>query len=50
LQEPPPKVIWLRCDNQASATVARLSREHHETIVAFEREPAACLEIYALFR
>jgi predicted nuclease of predicted toxin-antitoxin system len=46
---PPPKVIWLRCGNQATATVARLLREHHQTIAAFERDEAACLEIYPLF-
>jgi predicted nuclease of predicted toxin-antitoxin system len=48
LRGSPPKVIWLRCGNQATATVARLLREHRETIAAFERDPAACLEIYPL--
>jgi len=42
-------VIWLRCGNQATSMVARLLREHHETIAAFERDRAACLEIYPLF-
>jgi len=37
------------CGNQATATVARLLREHGETIAAFERDPAACLEIHPLF-
>src|SRR5260370_38781332 len=46
LRGSPPKVIWLRCGNQATATIARLLREHHETIAAFERDVAACLDLY----
>ena len=46
LRGPPPKVVWLRCGNQATATVARLLREHGEAITTFERDAAACLEIY----
>jgi predicted nuclease of predicted toxin-antitoxin system len=38
---PPPKVIWLRCGNQSTAL-----RDHAETIGEFERNEAACLEIY----
>ena len=46
LRGPPPKVIWLRCGNQATATIARILQEHVEAITAFERDDAACLEIY----
>ena len=43
---PPPKVIWLRPGNQPTAVIERLLRDHAETIAAFERDAAACLEIY----
>jgi predicted nuclease of predicted toxin-antitoxin system len=43
---PPPKVIWLRCGNQPTETVATLLRDRSEAIGAFERDAAACLEIY----
>jgi predicted nuclease of predicted toxin-antitoxin system len=43
---PPPKVIWLRCGNQPTDTIEKLLRHHAETILAFERDPAACFEIY----
>ena len=46
LRGPPPKVIWLRCGNESTATVEFLLRDHAETIRAFEQGPAACLEIY----
>jgi predicted nuclease of predicted toxin-antitoxin system len=44
---PPPKVVWLRCGNQPTATIEHLLREHFQTIEAFaDDETAACLEIY----
>ena len=43
---PPPKVIWLRCGNQPTAIIESLLRNHAEAIAAFERDAAACLEIY----
>jgi predicted nuclease of predicted toxin-antitoxin system len=46
LRGPPPKVIWLRCGNQPTLTVARLMRQNAEAIAAFQRDEAACLEIY----
>jgi predicted nuclease of predicted toxin-antitoxin system len=42
----PPKVIWLRCGNQSTARIEKLLRDHAETIGEFERNEAACLEIY----
>jgi predicted nuclease of predicted toxin-antitoxin system len=48
LRGPPPKVIWLRCGNQTTATIARLLRQHGDAIAAFERDEAACLEIYGM--
>ena len=47
LYGPPPKIIWLRCGNQSSAFVAKLLREHSESIAAFVADQeAACWEIY----
>jgi predicted nuclease of predicted toxin-antitoxin system len=46
LRGPPPKVIWLRCGNQATAAIVHLLRRHGEAIAAFEHDEAACLEIY----
>ncbi len=46
LRGAPPKVIWLRCGNQSTATVESLLRQHAEAIFAFQRDPAACFEIY----
>jgi predicted nuclease of predicted toxin-antitoxin system len=43
---PPPKVIWLRCGNKATAAIEILLRRQADTIVEFERDEAACLEIY----
>lgn len=44
---PPPKVIWLRCGNQATAFIETLLRSHIDAISSFGLEaPAACLEIY----
>ena len=43
----PPKVIWLRCGNQATDFVERLFRNHREAIAAFELDAdAACWELY----
>jgi predicted nuclease of predicted toxin-antitoxin system len=43
----PPKVIWLRAGNQATAAISTLLRRHAELIVAFGNDDgAACLEIY----
>ena len=44
---PPPKVIWLRCGNQPTASVANILRRHTDLIIAFDGNPdAVCLEIY----
>jgi predicted nuclease of predicted toxin-antitoxin system len=43
---PPPKVIWLRQGNQPTVTTERLLREHAEAIAVFEKDEAACIEIY----
>ncbi len=43
---PPPKVIWLRRGNQPTTLVAKILRTHAEAIDAFERDTAACMEIY----
>jgi predicted nuclease of predicted toxin-antitoxin system len=42
----PPKVIRLRCGNQATAVIEVLVRNHAGLLADFERENAACLEIY----
>ncbi|WP_246230227.1 DUF5615 family PIN-like protein [Bradyrhizobium cytisi] len=42
----PPKVIWLRAGNQTTVEIANLLRRHAETILSFESDDAACLEIY----
>src|SRR5215475_8510488 len=43
----PPKLIWLRCGNQKTATIEKLLRDHHAQIATFEKDPiAGCLEIY----
>jgi predicted nuclease of predicted toxin-antitoxin system len=46
LQGAPPKVIWLRCGNQPTEAIADLLRQHADAIAAFEKDEAACLEIY----
>jgi predicted nuclease of predicted toxin-antitoxin system len=43
---PPPKVIWLRCGNQPTESIATLLRNRAESIAAFQDDSAACLEIY----
>jgi predicted nuclease of predicted toxin-antitoxin system len=43
---PPPKVVWLRCGNQPTSGIASLLDNRAEAIAAFERDDAACLEIY----
>jgi predicted nuclease of predicted toxin-antitoxin system len=46
LRGPPPKVIWLRCGNQPTAVVESLLRHHAGTLLAFDQDAAACLELY----
>lgn len=48
LRGAPPKVIWLRCGNQATAFVEDLLREHAAVIEEFEAADgdAICLELY----
>jgi predicted nuclease of predicted toxin-antitoxin system len=47
LLKPPPKVIWLRCGNQPTATIDNLFRQHADAIAGFELDQSAsCLEIY----
>jgi len=43
---PPPKVIRLRCGNQATSALETLLRDHAGLIVDFGRDNSACLEIY----
>jgi len=42
----PPKVIRLRCGNQATTVIEALLRGRAEAIGEFERDHSACLEIY----
>jgi len=43
----PPKVIWLRCGNQATDVIENLLRRHATAIAEFESDAKAdCLEIY----
>ncbi len=43
----PPKVVWLRCGNQATTFMEKLLRSHATAIADFELDAAAaCLEIY----
>ena len=47
LRGPPPKVIWPRCRNQPTRSIADLLRRHAAAIRASGTDPeAACLEIY----
>jgi predicted nuclease of predicted toxin-antitoxin system len=39
-------VIWLRSGNQTTAAIEKMLRDHAEAVRAFERDAAACLEIY----
>ena len=42
----PPKVVWLRCGNQATFVVERLLRDHVADIKALEHSSdASCLEV-----
>jgi predicted nuclease of predicted toxin-antitoxin system len=44
---PPPQVVWLRCGNQPTSTIANLLLRHEEAVTAFgDDSEAACLEIY----
>jgi len=36
LKGPPPKVVWLRCGNQPTASIEQLVRSHSEALQAFE--------------
>src|SRR4051812_16730482 len=36
----PPKVIWVRLGNCATAAIATLLRTRHEDVLAFEADPA----------
>lgn len=46
LYGPPPKVIWLRCGNQATNTIEKMFRDHAEAITSFGQDKsAACLEV-----
>jgi predicted nuclease of predicted toxin-antitoxin system len=42
----PPKVIRLRCGNQATAVIEALVRNHAGLLADFEHDNAVCLEIY----
>jgi predicted nuclease of predicted toxin-antitoxin system len=47
LYGPPPKVIWLRCDNQPTDAIEKRLRVHAEAIADFEQnDEASCWEIY----
>ena len=47
LYGPPPKVIWLRCGNQATIEIEKRLRDHADSIATFEQDDAAaCWEIY----
>ncbi|HVY87422.1 MAG TPA: DUF5615 family PIN-like protein [Hyphomonadaceae bacterium] len=47
LRGTPPKVIWLRCGNQPTATIERLLRDHAALIESFmANDEAGCLELY----
>jgi predicted nuclease of predicted toxin-antitoxin system len=42
----PPKVIWIRCGNQATKGIENRLRTHAQDLAAFEQDPnATCLEI-----
>ncbi len=43
----PPKVVWLRCGNTASANILHLLIENHELLQAFAADDlVACLELH----
>ncbi len=42
----PPKIIWLRCGNTATANIRRLIETNYELILALEADDSlACLEL-----
>jgi predicted nuclease of predicted toxin-antitoxin system len=43
---PPPKVIWLRRGNLSTDGIGDLLRNSMDAIASFERDQAACLELY----
>ena len=45
---PPPRVIRLRCGNQATTAIETLLRDRAVLIVGFGHDNSACLEIYLL--
>ncbi len=42
----PPKVIRLRCGNQATTVIETVLRDHANLIVDLGQDNSACLEIY----
>jgi predicted nuclease of predicted toxin-antitoxin system len=47
LRGSPPKIVWLRCGNQSTETVAHLLRERAMLLTAFEHDlEATCFELY----
>ena len=42
----PPKIIWIRTNDQRTASIEKLLKSHKETIIGFvENSELACLEI-----
>lgn len=42
----PPKIIWLRCGNTATANIRRILETNYDLILAFEADDLlACLEL-----
>lgn len=39
LYGPPPKVVWIRRGNCATAEIAGILRAHHADLLAFDRDP-----------
>jgi predicted nuclease of predicted toxin-antitoxin system len=47
LYGPPPKLIWLRCGNQSTASIEKRLRDHATIIQEFEKsDTVSCLEIF----
>jgi predicted nuclease of predicted toxin-antitoxin system len=45
LHGPPPKVVWLRCGNESTETIADLLRRHADDIEALATSPESILVI-----